>query len=164
MNSSTDSIVTDNDWSKVTLSRKWWFQAVMTFLVMPVGLALILLLPAYQNRKGRIERISKGTKSILVVLVVLVVGFNAARWIASQASVDLVITDRGILGIWIKNIGSTPVEIRHVTINDRPECTRPQPAKIVKVGDIVAWPSECFSKARATIKTDQGDYTYSFDR
>jgi len=164
MSSNSDSIVSANDWSKVALVNKWWVQAVATFVIIPVGLTLIFFVPAYQKRKGQVERIGKGTKSILAVLAIVVFVFGLARWAANETSVELVVSDRGILGIWIKNVGQGPVEIRDVVINDRAECTKPQPAAVLKVGDIMRWPSECLSKARATIKTDQGSFTYSFSR
>lgn len=164
MSSNSDPIVSANDWSQVALVNKWWVQAVATFVVIPVGLALIIFAPAYQNRKGQVERIGKGTKSILAVLAILVVGFNLVRWAASGASADLAVTDRGILGLLIKNVGDGPVEIQDVLFNDRVECTKPQPAMVLKVGSITAWPSDCISKVRATIKTDQGTFTYTFGR
>lgn len=164
MSSDPDPIVSANDWSKVAFINKWWVQAVATFLIVPVGLALIFFVPAYQKRKGQVERIGKGTKSILAVLAILVLVSGLARWAANETSVELVVSDRGILGIWIKNVGQGPVEIRDVVINDRVECTKPQAAAVLKVGDIMRWPSDCLSKARAMIKTDQGNFTYTFDR
>jgi hypothetical protein len=163
MSAQDDPMVMANDWSKIPTTNKWWFQAVLTFLVVPLGLVFVLFVPAYQKRKGKVERIGKGTKSIIVALAIVLVGLSLTRWAGTASSDDLEVMDRGAVLI-IKNLGAGPIEIREVVINDRPECTTSRPAQVLKVGEMTGWPSQCFSKARATIKTDRGDLTYTFGR
>jgi hypothetical protein len=97
------------------------------------------------------------------VLAVLLSVFSLARWAASISSDDLEVVDRG-MALSIRNVGAGPIEVRDVAINDRAECSKPRPARTLQIGETMGWPTECYSPARATIRTNRGDFTYTFRR
>lgn len=154
-----DPLVSENDWAKVPLRNKWWFQAVLTFLIIPVGLAFVLFVPAYQKRKGKVERVGKGAKSILAVLGTVLVIFGLAKLGSGSSSLEVTLFG---MGMRIMNVGTEPIEVRGSLINGRAECSPPRTPKTLKVGEEVGWRSECLPIIRATITTNKGDLTYSF--
>jgi hypothetical protein len=73
----------------------------------------------------------------------------------------------------IQNVGSEPITIRHLSVNDRPDCKIERPpidllvappgeARTLKVGDAADWIVYC-SIVRLTVETDRGTATYTFD-
>lgn len=70
-----------SDWSALPLRKKWWFQATMTLLLIPVGVVLMLFCTAYQKRKGEIVRVGKGTKAVMIVLWSIIWAYTAFKLI-----------------------------------------------------------------------------------
>jgi len=72
----------------------------------------------------------------------------------------------------VRNIGTHPIRLLEVSINDRTECQPqvgmfglgPFNATDLKVGDFVILISPCISIVRTTLRTDAGSWTYSFAR
>lgn len=170
MSSNADAVVAANDWSKVTLARKWWFQVVLALLIAPAGLLLMIFVPAYQLKKGTVGRIGKGIKILMIVLVSLAwmrgLALLADAAVSDQLQVRLNM-DRSLL---IRNIGEEPIEIQEVEVNRRPECKAGRmTAKdadtykphTLQVGETAMWVAAC-SVVRANIKTNKGPYEYSF--
>lgn len=66
--------------------------------------------------------------------------------------------------LYINNIGSGPIKINGITVNDRADCVvgtpSPLPANI-KVGEGILATSDC-RIVRAVVDTDQGSGTYTF--
>jgi hypothetical protein len=67
------------DWSSVRLRNKWWFQAVLTLLIIPVGIILMLSCTAYHKKRGQIVRVGKGAKFLLITIALLLWAFNVAK-------------------------------------------------------------------------------------
>ena len=172
MTAQTDPIVAGNDWKAVPLARKWWFQVVLAFLIAPVGLLLMLFVPAYQLKKGTVGRIGKGIKLLMIVLISLAwlrgLAFLADLAPSDQLQVQLN-QERSLL---IRNIGEEPIEIQEIEVNRRPECKagrmtlndadafRPH---TLQVGETAIWIANC-GIVRINIKTNKGPYEYSFVR
>jgi hypothetical protein len=68
-----------SDWSAVPLKNRWWFQAVMLLLIIPVGILLMLFCPAYRKKRGQAVRIGKGTKLTSIILALLLWALNVAK-------------------------------------------------------------------------------------
>lgn len=63
-------------WSQIPLRRKWWFQVVVTLIIVPVGLTLLVLVPSFRRKKGKIVPVERWFKIIFAVLVVVVWAAN----------------------------------------------------------------------------------------
>jgi hypothetical protein len=66
-------------WEAIPLRQKWWFQAILYLLALPIGILFIILCPSYQKRRGRVVQVGKGTKVFMVILGLLVWGLNVQR-------------------------------------------------------------------------------------
>jgi hypothetical protein len=114
-----------------------------------------------------------------IVIGVIAAGFLVLRILGSYNSPDLELVRRDLFDaardgrvLEITNSGSSPVQITRVRINDRADCTiarlsfiegeSPFPLTL-KVGDELSLMSSC-QIVRATVATDQGSETYSFNR
>jgi hypothetical protein len=72
----------------------------------------------------------------------------------------------------VRNIGTQPIRLLGVSINDRAECEPhlglpplgPFKATDLKVGEFVVLASPCISIVRTTLRTETGSWTYSFAR
>lgn len=172
MATKTDSVVTANDWTKVTLARKWWFQVVLSFLIAPVGLLLMLFVPAYQVKKGTVERIGKGIKLLMIVLI-SVAWVRGLAFLADLAPSDhLQVQLNQERSLLIRNIGEEPIEIREIEVNRRPECKAGRMTvkdadafkpHTLQVGETAMWIANC-GIVRINIKTNKGPLEYSFVR
>ena len=125
--------------------------------------------------------------TVLSVIVIIAIFFTAiaiffpAINIPIEPSVELELIRKGLLfeeqgnAVEIVNVGSKPVKITGMSINDRVDCTingtalfsegidkKPLPAEL-KVGDRLAIWSSC-RIIRVTIETGIGSNTYSFRR
>lgn len=112
----------------------------------------------------------RGLKIAAGILLGVVLVF---KLVSSSSSVELELTRKYSDGtvVEIINVGSTPIKITKVTINDRPDCTirlfdplkdsKGVPADL-KVGDKVElWSTSC-RIVRANVETDKGSRTYTF--
>ena len=45
-----------SEWSQVPLKNKWWFQGLLTLLIIPIGLIFVLFFRSYQKKKGAVVR------------------------------------------------------------------------------------------------------------
>jgi hypothetical protein len=70
------------------------------------------------------------------------------------------------------NVGSKPVKLIRITVNDRIDCSvsrlsfvdsSPPFPTVMKIGDQLSLVSSC-QIVRVTVETDQGSNTYSFNR
>jgi hypothetical protein len=121
------------------------------------------------------------TLSAVLFVIVIVVIFLPSIKIPIEPSVELELTRKGALfeeqgnAVEILNVGSKPVKITGMLINDRADCTisgmsiftegvdrKPLPTEL-KVGDTLAILSSC-RIIRVAIETDIGSQTYSFRR
>ncbi len=116
---------------------------------------------AFKN--ARLNRVFKNTGFAILALAILVPGFDLVQRAAAASADDLELTAKNFV-IIIKNVGESAIEIQAVIPNDRAECTIAQPIRNLKVGEVMGWPSECVATARVTIKTNRGDFRYSFRR
>jgi hypothetical protein len=105
----------------------------------------------------------------VVVVVVVVLLFMFSKYENDSSSLELELSDTVLLTI--RNVGTHPIRLLDVTINERDEC---KPAvglfglghlepRELKVGDFILLLSPC-SIVRATARTDGGSWTYSFTR
>jgi hypothetical protein len=110
------------------------------------------------------------TKIALGIVLGVVITFKI---VSSVSSVDLELTRKYSDGtvIEILNVGSNPIKVTNVVINDRPDCkvalfdllkdSKGVPADL-KVGDkIELWSPGC-RIIRANVETDKGSRTYTF--
>jgi hypothetical protein len=118
-----------------------------------------------------------GFLKIALIVVVGVIFF--LKILGSSHSLDLEATRKGYIladdesGVEIVNVGTTPVTITKIIINDRNDCTivlvglladpngRPSLPIELKVGDKLAFGSSC-RIIRANIQTADASETYSF--
>jgi Short C-terminal domain len=67
------------DWPSVPLLSKWWFQRVLTVLVIPAGLLVMLTRRSYERkRSGEVRPASRTSKLVLGGLATLVWGLGIA--------------------------------------------------------------------------------------
>lgn len=83
---SAATTIGSNELRSIPLRSRWWFQLAILWLVIPVGIILMLTCAAYQERKGQVVRITKGTKSILIMLALLTWVFASIRLFAGSNS------------------------------------------------------------------------------
>jgi hypothetical protein len=101
------------------------------------------------------------------LLLNLLGGFNSPK--LEVRRIGAILASDG-LALLVLNVGTKPITIRSMTVNDRADCTverisygtgpNPLPAKL-KVGDKIMLLSSC-RVIRASVQTDQGSNTYSF--
>jgi hypothetical protein len=108
---------------------------------------------------------------LLIIVGVIVAAIVAISVIVSNNGPKLKVqTQAGLLSI--QNIGSNPIIIRHLSVNDRSDCkgershldlfAPPGETPTLKVGDAAAWIVYC-AIVRLTVETDRGTATYTFD-
>jgi hypothetical protein len=108
-------------------------------------------------------------------------GFLAIGILGSYNPIDLELRRRDLFDaardgkvLEITNVGRKPITLVSLTINDRPDCnvyrldailgnSKPLFPSILNVGDKVSISGSC-QIIRATVETDQGSNTYSFNR
>lgn len=66
------------EWSEVPTKNKWWFQALLTIVVFPIGLLFVLFFKAYHKKKGAVAKVGVGFKLFFVVLVLAALTFLAS--------------------------------------------------------------------------------------
>ena len=114
-----------------------------------------------------------------IILGVLAAGFLVVRILGSYNPVDLELIRRDLFDaahdgkvLEMTNVGSKPVKLVRITVNDRPDCSvsrlsfvdnSPLFPSLMRVGDELSLVSSC-QIVRATVETDQGSNTYSFNR
>lgn len=101
------------------------------------------------------------------LLLNLLGGFNSPE--LEVRRIGAILASDG-LGLLVLNVGTKPITINSMTVNDRADCTvermsfgtgpNPLPAKL-NVGDKIMLLSSC-RVIRAFVRTDQGSNTYSF--
>jgi hypothetical protein len=132
---------------------------------------------------AKYKRAQKYTLAAVLFVLLIVVIFLSSINIPTETSaeLDLELTRKGALfqeqgnAVEILNVGSKPVKITAISINDRADCTisgvsiftegvdrKPLPAEL-KVGDTLPIMSSC-RIIRVAIETDIGSKTYSFRR
>lgn len=113
------------------------------------------------------------------LLGILAAGFLVVRIFGSYHSVDLELVRRDLFDaahdgkvLEMTNVDSKPIKLLRITINDRPDCSvsrlsfvdnSPLFPTVMRVGDQLSLMSSC-QIVRATVETDQGSNTYSFNR
>jgi len=113
------------------------------------------------------------------ILGILAAGFLVVRILGSYNPMDLELDRRDLFDaahdgkvLEMTNVGSKPVKLVRIAINDRPDCNvsrlsfvdnSPLFPSILKIGDKLSLLSSC-QVVRATVETDQGSSTYSFNR
>jgi hypothetical protein len=114
-----------------------------------------------------------------IAIGTIAAGFLAIGILGSYNPVDLELVRRDLFDaqhdgkvLEMTNTGSKPVKLIRITINDRPDCTiyrlsfvdnSPLFPATLKIGDRVALASSC-QIVRATVETDLGSNSYSFNR
>jgi hypothetical protein len=114
-----------------------------------------------------------------ILLGILAAGFLVVRIFGSYNPVDLELVRRDLFDaahdgkvLEMTNVGSKPVKLLRITINDRPDCSvsrlsfvdnSPLFPSVMRIGDQLSLVSSC-QIVRATVETDQGSNTYSFNR
>ena len=114
-------------------------------------------------------------------IAILAGGFLLLRLLASINSVDLELRRTDLFDaardgkvLEITNVGRKPITLVSLTINDRADCkvyrldailgnNKPLFPALLNVGDKVSISGTC-QVIRATVETDQGSSTYSFNR
>jgi hypothetical protein len=106
----------------------------------------------------------------VIAVVVVVVFFVLSKYDNDSSSLELQLSN-GLLTI--RNVGTRPIRLLDVTVNERNECKPylggllglggPFEPKELKVGDWVMLSSSC-SIVRTTVRTEAGSSTYSFAR
>ena len=115
-------------------------------------------------------------------IVILAAGFLLLRLLVSISdSVDLELRRRDLFDaardgkvLEITNVGRKPITLVSLTINDRADCkvyrldailgnSKPLFPSVLNVGDKVSISGTC-QIIRATVETDQGSKSYSFNR
>lgn len=89
------------EWSDVPQKNKWWFQALLTLVVIPIGLLFLLLFKSYKRKKGEVTRVGAGSKFIFSLLAlgawVLAIGATAPPSdVASDRSAGVEAVDTSI--------------------------------------------------------------------
>lgn len=114
-------------------------------------------------------------------IAILAGGFLLLRLLSSINSIDLELRRRDLFDaardgkvLEITNVGRKPITLVSLTINDRADCkvyrldailgnSKPLFPALMNVGDKVSISGTC-QIIRATVETDQGSSTYSFNR
>jgi hypothetical protein len=117
----------------------------------------------------------RSLKQLLIIASIIVAAILVVGIILSNGGPKLKVqTQAGLLSI--QNIGGEPITIRHLSVNDRPDCRMqrapidllfaqvapPGEAPTLKVGDVADWTVYC-PIVRLTVETDRGTATYTFD-
>jgi hypothetical protein len=113
----------------------------------------------------------RSPKQFLIIAGVMVAAIFVVIVIFSNSGPKLKVqTQAGLLSI--QNIGSEPIIIRHLSVNDRSDCTTershldlfapPGETPTLKVGDAAAWIVYC-PVVKLTVETNLGTSTYTFD-
>ncbi len=72
-------------WADIDLKNKWWFQWLLTLVIIPLGLLLVLFMKSYQRGKtGHAKRVSIGFKMLFVVLALVVWGVGIAGLVGGE--------------------------------------------------------------------------------
>lgn len=66
------------EWSEVPTKNKWWFQALLTIVVFPIGLLFLLFFKAYHKKEGAVAKVGIGFKLFFVMLVLAALVFLAS--------------------------------------------------------------------------------------
>jgi hypothetical protein len=114
----------------------------------------------------------RSLKQLLIIVGVIVAAILVVSIILSSNGPKLKVQAR-VGSLSIQNVGSEPITIRHLSVNDRPDCKIERPpidllvappgeARTLKVGDAADWIVYC-SIVRLTVETDRGTATYTFD-
>jgi hypothetical protein len=117
----------------------------------------------------------RSPKQLLIVAGVLIAAIVVIGVVLSNNGPRLKVETRGGL-LSIQNIGSEPITIRHLSVNDRSDCgmqrspidlilgpvAPPGEAPTLKVGDVADWNVYC-PIVRLTVETDRGTAAYTFD-
>lgn len=74
----TNGNVPYSEWSEVPLKNKWWFQALLTLLIIPLGLIFVIFFKSYQKKKGAVARVGVGFKIFFVILMLCLWAFVAS--------------------------------------------------------------------------------------
>jgi len=60
------------EWSQVPLKNKWWFQALLTLVIIPLGLIFVMFFKSYQKKNGAVVRHpGVGFKIFFVIMMLL---------------------------------------------------------------------------------------------
>jgi hypothetical protein len=114
----------------------------------------------------------RALKQLLIIVGVIVAAILVVSIILSNSGPKLKVQAR-VGSLSIQNVGSEPITIRHLSVNDRPDCKIERPpidllvappgeARTLKVGDAADWIVYC-PVVRLTVETNLGTATYTFD-
>jgi uncharacterized membrane protein len=124
---------------------------------------------AEQKSKWRWLKIIVGSVAALFVVIRLL-GTNSLELELTRAEMW---PGDGGKALDITNVGSKPITVTKITINDRADCSvrfafndditkQPNPKGTLDVGEKVTFSSSC-RIVRARVETDQGSEVYSFN-
>jgi hypothetical protein len=121
----------------------------------------------------------RGWRWLKIIVGIIAAGFLALGILGSYNSPDLELVRRDLFDaardgrvLEITNTGKKPLKVVGIKINDRSDCSISQLSFIegrspfpltLKIGDELSLMSSC-QIVRATVDTDQGSETYSFNR
>lgn len=74
-----------NPASALTLVNAWWFQCLLLFFLGPIGIAVMLLVPAYRRINGEDVRVPRWFKAVGIVIATLLWLLTLARLVASNS-------------------------------------------------------------------------------
>ena len=66
-------------WDQIPIHKKWWFQALVTLIVVPVGLILLVFVPSYRKKKGQVIPVERWFKIAFAIFVLIAWGMNLGR-------------------------------------------------------------------------------------
>ena len=108
-----------------------------------------------------------------ITIGIVAAGFLVIRLLGSSNSLPLELTRKSIIDrvqdgkiVEVVNVGSKPITITNVNINDRNDCAVFSPTEqfqaiTLKIGDVKLFVSAC-RIVRVTVQTTDGSATYSF--
>jgi hypothetical protein len=63
-------------WDQLPIHKKWWFQALVTLIVVPVGLILLVFVPSYRKKKGQVIPVERWFKIAFAIFVLIAWAMN----------------------------------------------------------------------------------------
>lgn len=127
---------------------------------------------AYIEKRTRSE--PRNAVIIAIAIVVACTTLAVVGLPGSDLGLKVEINSGSLTGVVVTNVGTRPITIRSITINNRKECAEsmklyanalaiPSLPRTIDVGDMTGVLSSC-QVIRATIDTDRGSAEYNFDQ
>ncbi|MGE0271514.1 MAG: SHOCT domain-containing protein [Alphaproteobacteria bacterium] len=82
-------------WDQIPIHKKWWFQALLTLVVVPVGVIFILFVPSYRKKKSQVIPTERWFKLAFVIIAIIAWGMNLDKIVGGSTTASVPACDSG---------------------------------------------------------------------